>query len=136
MLTDSEIYEKLKARIAEDDPEIKNTLIVHPILDDEQIYGAKIDLRLGNEIYRIKHGRSVTKAILDLDKEIKLNDVADRIIVPFGRQFTLHPGEMMVARLFEFVNMPEDMVGRLDPRARMSKIGLSVSAGYIDPGFS
>jgi deoxycytidine triphosphate deaminase len=42
----------------------------------------------------------------------------------------------MVARLFEFVNMPEDMVGRLDPRARMSKIGLSVSAGYIDPGFS
>jgi dCTP deaminase len=136
MLTDSEILKKLKERIADGDREIKRTLIVHPILDDEQIYGTKIDLRLGNEIYRTKHGRSVTKAIVDLDEEIRLNEVADRIIVPFGSQFTLHPGEMMVARLFEYVNIPEDMVGRLDPRARMSKVGLSVSAGYIDPGFS
>ena len=29
----------------------------HPILDENQIYGAKVDLRIDNELFRLKQGR-------------------------------------------------------------------------------
>lgn len=36
---------------------------------------------------------------------------------------------------FEFVRMPRNMMGRMEPRARLAKMGLSTTVGTVDPGF-
>lgn len=127
MLTDNEIFSKLNS-IDRADP-----LIVHPLLDKNQIYGARLDLRIDNELFRLKQGRHNT---LDVDAEIVLNTITDRIICPYGKDLVIIPGELLFAYTFEYVKMPKNMVGRIEARARLAKLGLIVSSGVIDPGFS
>ena len=49
----------------------------------------------------------------------------------------LQPGEFCLATTIEVVRLPDDVVGRLDGRSSLGRMGLMVhaTAGYIDPGF-
>ena len=51
--------------------------------------------------------------------------------------FILHPGEFVLASTFEHIELPEDLVARLEARARWGRIGLLIhsTAGYVDPGW-
>lgn len=126
-LTDHEILAEISGLVS------KNLLIIHPLLDANQIYGAKVDLRIDNELFRLKQGQHRE---LDIDSEIILNEYTDRIIRPYGEPLTIIPGELMFAYTYEFVRMPSNMIGRFETRARLAKLGLIVSSGMIDPGFS
>lgn len=68
----------------------EDPLVIHPILDPRQIFGTKVELRMDNELYRFKQGGSTP--FMSLDKEIVLNEFADRIIVPYGSNLVLHRG--------------------------------------------
>ncbi len=127
LLSDKDIITELQ-KPSEGDP-----LIIHPILDPNQIYGTKVDLRIDNELFRFKQG---LKLELDLDEEIILNNCADRIIRPYGEELVLFPGELMISYTFEFLRMPTNMVGRFEARARLAKLGLITSSGIVDPGFA
>lgn len=126
-LTDHEILDEISDLVS------KDPLIIHPLLDAYQIYGAKVDLRIDNELFRLKQGQ---QRQLDIDSEIILNEYTDRIIRPYGEPLTIIPGELMFAYTYEFVRMPSNMIGRFETRARLAKLGLIVSSGMIDPGFS
>lgn len=108
-------------------------LIIHPLLDVNQIFGVKVDLRIDNELFRFKQGQHV---FLDVDSEIILNNIADRIICPYGEKLCITPGELLFAYTYEFIKMPRNMIGRFEPRARLAKLGLIISSGIVDPGFS
>jgi len=123
VLIDSEILQELSG----------SELVIHPILDKNQIYGAKIDLRIDNELFRLKQG---VAGKLDIDDKVILNDIADRIIWPYGRELVIIPGELLFSYTYEFIRMPRNMFGRFEARARLAKVGLIVSSGIIDPGFS
>jgi dCTP deaminase len=127
VLTDKEIF----AKLTEDDN--IDPLIIHPLLDKNQIYGTKVDLRIDNELFRLKQGRH---SELDVDSKIVLNEIADRIICPYGEDLVIIPGELLFAYTYEFIRIPRNMVGRIEARARLAKLGLIVSSGVIDPGFS
>lgn len=122
---------QIRIELSKDDQ--VDPLIIHPLLDEDQIYGAKIDLRIDNELFRLKQGE---RNELDIDSEIVLNNRADRIICPYGEDLVIIPGELLFAYTYEFVRMPKNMVGRLDARARLAKLGLITSSGIVDPGFS
>lgn len=127
LLSDTEIFAKLTESSSID------PLIIHPILDTHQIFGAKIDLRIDNELFRFKQGKP---NILDVDSKIVLNDIADKIICPYGTDLAILPDELLFAYTYEYVKMPKNMTGRIEARARLAKLGLIVSSGIIDPGFS
>jgi deoxycytidine triphosphate deaminase len=127
LLNDRQIFEELS------NLESKDPLIIHPILDKNQVYGAKVDLRIDNELFRLKQG---ARAVLNIDSRIILNRIADRIIWPYGEELNIIPGEVLFAYTFEFINMPRSMIGRFEARARLAKVGLFVSSGMVDPGFS
>ena len=127
VLTDKEIF----AKSIEDDH--VDPLIIHPLLDENQIYGTKVDLRIDNELFRLKQGR---RSELGVDSKIVLNEIADRIICPYGEDLVIIPGELLFAYTYEFIRIPRNMVGRIEARARLAKLGLIVSSGIIDPGFS
>ena len=50
-------------------------------------------------------------------------------------EFIVYPGEMVLACTDEVVGVPDDMVGRLEGKSSLARLGLSIhDAGYIDPG--
>ena len=126
VLADDRIFELLKS----------GELIVHPILDERQIWGGRIDLRLDNVLYFIKRfEKEFYDPMLYIGKEPE-RYVEERIISYNGR-FVLHPNDYALAPLFEFVRIPKNLVGRLDGRSSLGRLGVVVhsTAGAVDPDY-
>lgn len=51
--------------------------------------------------------------------------------------FVLHPGSFVLACTEEKVTIPSDLVGQVDGRSSIGRLGVAVhvTAGFIDPGF-
>ena len=58
--------------------------------------------------------------------------------MPLGKSFFLHPGELALAMTLESVTLPDNIVGWLDGRSSLARLGLMVhvTAHRIDPGWS
>lgn len=51
--------------------------------------------------------------------------------------YVLQPGEFVLGSTIEYVNVPYDLVARVEGRSSIGRLGVmvNVTAGYIDPGF-
>ena len=51
--------------------------------------------------------------------------------------FILHPGEFVLGSTLERVRLPDDLVGRLEGKSSLGRLGLLIhsTAGFIDPGW-
>jgi dCTP deaminase len=51
--------------------------------------------------------------------------------------FMLHPGEFVLASTLEHIELPGDLVARLEGKSSLGRIGLLIhsTAGYVDPGW-
>jgi dCTP deaminase len=51
--------------------------------------------------------------------------------------FVLHPGEFVLGRTIEIVEIPDDIVCRIEGKSSIGRLGLIVhaTAGFVDPGF-
>jgi len=112
-----------------------------PTPDTSMISGVSVDIRLGNE-FRVFQDH--TAAYIDLsgpkaDVQNAMNSVmSDEIVIADGDAFFLHPGELALAVTYESVTLPDDIVGWLDGRSSLARLGLMVhvTAHRIDPGWS
>ena len=104
------------------------------------INGATVDVRLGNQFRTF---REHTTPYIDLSgpKE-EVSAVLERVmseemVLPEGDAFYLHPGELALAVTLESVTIPDDLVGWLDGRSSLARLGLMVhvTAHRIDPGW-
>lgn len=124
ILSDRDILERLR----------KGDLVVDPLDDpDVQVQPASIDLRLGHEflVFRNPH-------IPYLDpRGLSMAEHTERIDVPEGGTFVLHPGEFVLGTTFERVAIPPDLVARVEGRSSLGRLAVVVhaTAGFIDPGF-
>lgn len=115
-------------------------LAITPRPPVERINGATVDVRLGNQ-FRTFSGH--TAAFIDLsgpkdEVSAALDRVmSDEIVLPEGEAFFLHPGELALAVTLESVTIPDDLVGWLDGRSSLARLGLMVhvTAHRIDPGW-
>lgn len=116
-------------------------IIIEPMPDISMISGVSVDIRLGNE-FRVF--REHTAPYIDLsgpkpEMQKAMNDVmSDEIFIADGDAFFLHPGELALAVTYESVTLPDDIVGWLDGRSSLARLGLMVhvTAHRIDPGWS
>lgn len=123
MLSDIEIKKRLK-----------KDLIVYPYLEREiEAKEAKLDIRLGGTFYEIQQ-RGV--GAYDTIEPPPL-DYLREIILPPGRPYILHPHVLVLAPTFENISMPNDLVGLLQGRSSLGRLGVIVhaTAGFIDPGY-
>jgi dCTP deaminase len=105
------------------------------------ISGVSVDLHLGSR-FRVFNDHAA--AYIDLgDPREKLERVIDRIMgkeirIKAEDAFFLHPGELALAVTAETVTLPDDLVGWLDGRSSLARLGLMVhvTAHRIDPGWS
>ena len=114
---------------------------IQPKPDSSMISGVSVDIRLGNEFRVFKEH---TAPYIDLsgpkvEMQKAMNSVmSDEIYIEDGEAFFLHPGELALAVTYESVTLPDDIVGWLDGRSSLARLGLMVhvTAHRIDPGWS
>lgn len=65
------------------------------------------------------------------------NVMSDEITLTEDEVFYLHPGELALAVTLESVTLPDNLVGWLDGRSSLARLGLMVhvTAHRIDPGW-
>ncbi|GAP76320.1 MULTISPECIES: dCTP deaminase [Pseudoalteromonas] len=114
---------------------------ITPTPGEQAISGVSVDLRLGNK-FRVFQDHAAPYVDLSGPKA-QLNAamesiMSDEIVLGEGEAFFLHPGELALAITYESVTLPADIVGWLDGRSSLARLGLMVhvTAHRIDPGWS
>jgi dCTP deaminase len=64
-------------------------------------------------------------------------DLTELIEIPDDEPFILHPGEFVLGQTLEWVEVPDDIVARLEGKSSLGRLGLLIhsTAGYVDPGW-
>ena len=119
----------------------EDKIIIEPKPDSSMISGVSVDIRLGNE-FRVFQEHTAPYIDLGAPKgEVQeaMNAImSNEIHIADGDAFFLHPGELALAVTHESVTLPDNIVGWLDGRSSLARLGLMVhvTAHRIDPGWS
>jgi dCTP deaminase len=93
---------------------------------------ASVDLKLGPS-FRVFHNHRIQ--VIDLADPPQ--DLTEHVTVENGDTFVIHPNEFVLGRTEEFVELPDDIVARIEGKSSLGRLGLIVhaTAGFVDPGF-
>jgi dCTP deaminase len=108
---------------------------VSPPLPPEQFGSCSVDFRLGSEFSVFEHSRH---ALIDLREKTAIQDLMRTVAVAPGEAFILQPGEFALAITEEVIELDDDVLGRLEGRSSLGRIGIIVhgTAGLFDPGWT
>jgi len=100
--------------------------------DEALVQPASVDLRLGDS-FRVFHNYRVTS----IDLRDPPQNLTEEVKVENGDPFVIHPGEFALGRTMEWVELPEDIVARIEGKSSLGRLGLIVhaTAGFCDPGW-
>ena len=101
---------------------------------DTQLGACSLDLRLGNEFRVFERART---AFIDPRKPLNWDEFTSVINVPDDEPFIMHPQELVLAATVEEISLPADMLGRLEGRSSLGRLGIIVhgTAPMFFPGF-
>ena len=107
-------------------------IVVDP-LGEGCIQPASVDIRIDRHIrvFLAPEEYSVVDVRTNLDGITKLAEIPD------PGSYVLDPGEFILANTMENIELPADIVARLEGKSSLARLGLMVhaTAGYVDPGF-
>lgn len=116
-------------------------IVIEPRPSSDKISGISADLTLGNS-FRVFNDHAAPYVDVSGSRE-SINKVLDsimskEIVLDLGGAFFLHPGELALAVTRETITLPDNIVGWLDGRSSLARLGLMVhvTAHRIDPGWS
>lgn len=120
ILSDKDIKKALK----------KGDISVEPLMPN-CIQPASIDLHLGADFLVFK-----TDSHVAIDPKEKIDDMMEKVKISDKKQFIIHPGQFALGMTYEVVGVNGKMVGRLEGKSSLGRIGLIIhaTAGYLDPG--
>lgn len=116
-------------------------IVISPAPPEANISGVTVDVRLGNK-FRVFEDHQAPYIDLSGPKhEVQAaldNVMSDEIEIAPDKSFFLHPKELAIAVTHESITLPSNMVGWLDGRSSLARLGLMVhvTAHRIDPGWS
>jgi dCTP deaminase len=100
--------------------------------DPDRVQPASVDLALGDS-FRVFHNHRTTA----IDLRNPPANLTEEVVVEQGEQFVIHPGEFVLGRTLEWVELPDDIVARIEGKSSLGRLGLIVhaTAGFCDPGW-
>jgi dCTP deaminase len=100
--------------------------------DPGMVQPASVDLRLGSS-FRVFHNHRITA----VDLGDPPSELTEQVVVEDGGTFVIHPGEFCLGRTEEWVELPDDVVARIEGKSSLGRLGLVVhaTAGFCDPGW-
>lgn len=107
---------------------------ISPELPPDQFGSCSVDFRLGAEFSVFEHSRY---PYIDLREKVAIEDLMSPVLVKPGEPFILQPREFVLAITEETLELDDDVLGRLEGRSSLGRIGIIVhgTAGLFDPGW-
>jgi dCTP deaminase len=101
--------------------------------DPALVQPASVDLRLGAS-FRVFHNHRVSAIDLAAPPE----NLTELVELGDDEPFVIHPQEFCLGRTLERVELPNDVVARIEGKSSLGRLGLIVhaTAGFVDPGFT
>ena len=121
VLSDRSIKEELDA----------GRIVVDP-LGEGCIQPASVDVHLDRLLLVFRNSR---RPFIDIRED--MSDLTDIVEIENDEAFMLHPGEFVLGSTLEHIELPEDLVARLEGKSSLGRLGLLIhsTAGYVDPGW-
>jgi dCTP deaminase len=121
VLSDRSIREELSA----------GRIVVEPV-DPDDIQPSSVDLHLGDAFHVFRNSRYPY-----IDPAVEQVGLTERVSASVEEPFVLHPGEFALGTTVEHIELPDDIVGRLEGKSSLGRLGLLIhsTAGYVDPGW-
>ena len=109
----------------------KGRIVIRPLNPDD-IQPASVDLRLDR---RFLVFNNFTRPYIDVKQG--LEDLTQPVEIGDDEPFVLHPGEFVLGSTLEHIELPDDLVARLEGKSSLGRIGLVIhsTAGFVDPGW-
>ena len=110
-------------------------IVIKPLPNfGSQLGSCSIDLRLGKTYRIFDHSKY---AYIDPYKKNITEDITKEIVVKDGEPFIIQPGDFVLATTEEYVEVPDDLTGRLEGRSSIGRLGIVVhsTAAHIECGF-
>jgi dCTP deaminase len=100
--------------------------------DANLVQPASVDLRLGDS-FRVFHNHRASA----IDLREPPSGLTEEVTLETGESFVIHPGEFCLGRTLEWVELPDDIVARIEGKSSIGRLGLIVhaTAGFCDPGW-
>jgi dCTP deaminase len=100
--------------------------------DPSCLQPSSVDLHLDAEFRVFRNNRYPF-----IDVRTPQPDLTELVAVAEDEPFILHPGEFVLGQTLEWIELPDDMVVRLDGKSSLGRLGLLIhsTAGYVDPGW-
>ena len=100
--------------------------------DPEDLQPSSVDLHLDRRFRVFRNNRY---PYIDVKREQE--GLTELVEVVDGDPFILHPGEFVLGSTLERVQLPDDLVARLEGKSSLGRLGLLIhsTAGFIDPGW-
>jgi len=106
-------------------------VVIRPY-DPADLQPSSIDLHLDRSFRVFRNNRY---AFIDVRQPQP--DLTELLRIENDEQFILHPGEFVLGQTLEWVELPDDLVARIEGKSSMGRLGLLIhsTAGYVDPGW-
>lgn len=117
--------------------------MVSPLLNNEQIGPSSVDLRMGTMALVARAGQNshvdpsaYSQSGSAHQRMERLKQKHQRVDVPFGKSFLLHPGSLALVPTLEWIMMPPTLQGIVTARSSWAREGLNIaSASIIAPKY-
>lgn len=115
----------------------KKKLVITPLLADDQIGPASIDIRLGSSII-IPRKTYMDKQ--DVTDRNMIREVEERLYersrLRHKSKFILHPNQLLLGATYEYLSLPYDICCTIASRSSWGRLGLVVAtAAMVQPGY-
>jgi dCTP deaminase len=100
--------------------------------DPGDLQPSSVDLHLDRSFRVFRNNRYAF-----IDVRSPQPDLTELLHVADDEPFILHPGEFVLGQTLEWVELPNDLVARLEGKSSLGRLGLLIhsTAGYVDPGW-
>jgi dCTP deaminase len=98
----------------------------------EAVQPSSVDLHLDRRFRVFRNSRYPY-----IDVRTDQPELTELVEIGGDEPFILHPGEFVLGSTFERVELPNDLVARLEGKSSLGRLGLLIhsTAGYVDPGW-
>ncbi len=98
----------------------------------EAVQPSSVDLHLDRRFRVFRNSRYPY-----IDVRTDQPELTELVEIAGDEPFILHPGEFVLGSTFERVELPNDLVARLEGKSSLGRLGLLIhsTAGYVDPGW-
>src|SRR5438876_2070406 len=100
--------------------------------DETLLQPSSVDVRV-DRFFRVFHNARYPF----IDVKEPQEELTELVEIADDQPFILHPGEFVLGSTLERLQLPDDLVARLEGKSSLGRLGLLIhsTAGFVDPGW-